>query len=115
MEQINIVTNGYVVQSFDIKNNKFLDQYFYGDDTQYEDLDGNPIGFDELSSEVQEALNNEHLPHDLLQPGDILLDKNKIRNINEAIQSDLIVLISSIFAAGTENCSQDDAETTARL
>jgi hypothetical protein len=113
MDRIQIVTNGIVVQTFDTKNQEFINQSFYGDDTEYEDIDGNPISFEELPKEIRDALDNTYLPTNLVQPKEIYINKNKIASLSEQIQSDLLTLMSSIFAAGTENYEEDKAAEAA--
>lgn len=113
MDRIQIVTSGIVVQTFDTKSQEFIDQCFYGDDTEYEDIDGNRISFEELPKEIRDALNNACLPTNLVQPKEIYVNKNKISSLSEQMQSDLLTLISSIFAAGTENYDEDKAAEAA--
>lgn len=109
MDIIQIVTSGVVVQTFNIKNKEFIDQYFSGDNTEYADIDGNSICFEELPKEIQDILDNEYLPTNLVQPREVYVNKNKIASLSEQIQSDLLTLISSIFVAGVGNYEEDKA------
>jgi hypothetical protein len=61
------ITTGYVIQSFDTANNKFVSQEFIASDQcDYEDEKGNPLN----SLDFTEEIENAYLPFDMVQPTD---------------------------------------------
>lgn len=49
---VNKITTGFVIQQFDTELKRFINQEFIaGDECDYEDQDGNPVGPDLLNDE----------------------------------------------------------------
>ncbi len=56
------ITTGFVVQTYDTKKKRWIDQEFIaGDECDYEDENGNPL--DETAE-----IRNKYLPFDMVQP-----------------------------------------------
>lgn len=64
MSRIFKITTGFVTQVFDTEKQEFVEQDFHaGDQTDYEDFDGNP-----LSDKIQKMIDTHYLPFNMVQP-----------------------------------------------
>lgn len=64
MSRIFKITTGFVTQVFDTEKQEFVEQGFHaGDQTDYEDFDGNP-----LSDKIQKMIDTHYLPFNMVQP-----------------------------------------------
>jgi hypothetical protein len=64
MSKIFKITTGFVTQVFDTEKQEFVEQSFHaGDQTDYEDFDGNP-----LSDKIQKMIDTHYLPFNMKQP-----------------------------------------------
>ena len=64
MSRVFKITTGFVTQVFDTETQKFIEQSFHaGDQTEYEDFDGNP-----LTPKIQKMMDTHYLPFHMEQP-----------------------------------------------
>jgi len=57
------ITNGYVIQNFDEKSGKCVEQHFIaGDSCEWEDSENSP------GTHIDEPVNIEYFPYNMIQP-----------------------------------------------